>query len=213
MPNENNAKETEVSGVDEVENTSVKSDNGKSPAATGEVDSSAIEAEVSIESLMAELEYSRALADEHKDQYMRAKAETENIRRRGMTDVSNARKFAIEGFAMEMLAVKDSLDLARSIDLGDEDTPLVRKMLEGLDLTAKQIDSAFEKFALLELAPERGDKFDPKQHQAITTQETTEFEPNCIVSAIQTGYTLNDRLLRPAMVIVSKAASDDDSAA
>jgi molecular chaperone GrpE len=214
MSNENNAKETEVSDTDEVMNVIVEGDNGNSPAATDEVESSATDAdEVSIETLMAELEYSRVLADEHKDSYIRAKAETENIRRRATTDVSNARKFAIEGFAMEMLAVKDSLDLARSIDLGDEDAPLVKKMLEGLDLTAKQIDSAFEKFSLLEVAPEQGDKFNPKQHQAMTVQETTEFEPNCIISTIQTGYMLNDRLLRPAMVIVSKAASNDGSAA
>ena len=213
MSNENKAKESEVPIIDEVVNATVGDDNGKSPAATDAVDSSAADIEVSIETLMAELEYSRALADEHKDQYIRAKAETDNIRRRATTDVANARKFAIESFAMEMLAVKDSLNLARSIDLGDEDAPLVKTMLEGLDLTAKQIDRAFEKFALLEVVPEQGDKFDPKQHQAMTVQETTEFEPNCIISAIQAGYMLNDRLLRPAMVIVSKAASDDDPAA
>ncbi|MDH3379877.1 MAG: nucleotide exchange factor GrpE [Gammaproteobacteria bacterium] len=213
MSNENNAKETKVSDVDEVANATVQGDSGESPTAAAEEDASAADAEVSIETLMAELEYSRALAEEHKDQYLRAKAESENTRRRAITDVGNARKFAIEGFAMEMLAVRDSLDLARSIDLGEEHAPLVKKMLEGLDLTAKQIDSAFEKFGLLEVAPEPGDKFDPKQHQAMTAQETTEIEPNHIITVIQTGYMLNDRLLRPAMVIVSKVVPDADTAA
>jgi len=166
----------------------------------------------SIEELQRKLEDTMALLEEHKDQYLRAKADVENVRRRASNDVSNAHKYAIDRFATEMLAVKDSLDLAREVELGGDNNPVVHKMLEGLDLTLKQMRSVFEKFSIEEVAPEKGERFDPERHQAITTQESDEMDPQCIVASIQKGYVLHNRLLRPAMVIVSRlpsAANDE----
>jgi len=93
------------------------------------------------------------------------------------------------------------------VELGDDDNPAVHKMLEGLDLTLKQMQSVFDKFSIQEVAPEKGERFDPERHQAITTQESDEIDPQCVVASIQKGYVLHNRLLRPAMVIVSKLPS------
>ena len=153
--------------------------------------------------LLAELEHARQQAAENQDKFLRSKAETENIRRRAATDVANAHKFAIERFALEMLAVKDSLERARAIQLQD-DTSLVEKMFEGLDLTLKLMDSIFLKFALATIEPQKGDKFSPEKHQAMSILESDEIPANHVLTTVQKGYTLNDRLLRPAMVIVSK---------
>ena len=154
--------------------------------------------------LLTELEDARRQAAENQDKFLRSKAETENIRRRAATDVANAHKFAIERFALEMLAVKDSLERARAIQL-QEDTLLVEKMFEGLDLTLKLMDSIFLKFALATIEPQKGDKFSPEKHQAMSILESDEIPANHVLTTVQKGYTLNDRLLRPAMVIVSKA--------
>ncbi|NIP90473.1 MAG: nucleotide exchange factor GrpE [Gammaproteobacteria bacterium] len=162
--------------------------------------------------LAAELEDARASVDELKERFLRAKAEAENVRRRAENDVASARKFAIERFAAEMLAVKDSLDLARSVELGENDSPAVAQMLEGLELTLKQMGSVFDRFAIREVAPEKGEKFDPELHQAMTTQPSEDVEPNHVLSVMQKGYTLNDRLLRPAMVIVAARPAAQDEA-
>ncbi len=160
--------------------------------------------------LEAELAEARALAEEYKDGFLRAKAETENTRRRAEADVASARKFGVERFAGEMLAVKDSLDLARGVELDPEDSPALAKMLEGLELTLKQMDGVFERFSIEEVAAEAGEKFDPEWHQAMTTEPSREMEPNHIVRVIQKGYRLHDRLLRPAMVIVATAAPPEE---
>ena len=157
-----------------------------------------------VAALLAEIEQARGQATENLDKFMRSRAETENVRRRAETDVSNAHKYAIERFAVEMLAVKDSLERARSVPV-QEGAPLVEKMFEGLDLTLKLMDSIFLKFALIPLEPQKGDKFDPQKHQAMSLLESGELPPNHVVATVQKGYILNDRLLRPAMVIVSKA--------
>ena len=153
--------------------------------------------------LLTELEHARQQVAENQDKFLRSKAETENIRRRAATDVANAHKFAIERFALEMLAVKDSLERARAIPV-QEGTALVEKMFEGLDLTLKLMDSIFLKFALATVEPQKGDKFSPEKHQAMSILESGEIPPNHVLTTVQKGYTLNDRLLRPAMVIVSK---------
>lgn len=157
--------------------------------------------------LEAELEAAQALAAENLDKFMRAKAETENVRRRAETDVASAHKFAIERFALEMLAVKDSLERARVVDINNPDAVL-EKMFEGIDLTLKLMDSIFQKFALAEVNPAIGDKFDPEQHQAMSAQENTELPPNHVLMTLQKGYLLNNRLLRPALVIVAKAPAE-----
>jgi molecular chaperone GrpE len=156
-----------------------------------------------VEALKAELEAMRAQASENLDKFLRAKAETENVRRRAETDVASAHKFAIERFALEMLAVKDSLERARTIDFKTSDAAL-EKMFEGIDLTLKLMDSIFQKFALTEVTPAKGDKFDPEKHQAMSTQDDAEVPANHVLMALQKGYMLNNRLLRPALVIVAK---------
>jgi molecular chaperone GrpE len=156
-----------------------------------------------IESLRAELEALRAQASENLDKFMRAKAETENVRRRAETDVANAHKFAIERFALEMLAVKDSLERARTVDIKTSDAAL-EKMFEGIDLTLKLMDSIFQKFALTEISPAIGEKFDPEKHQAMSAQDSAEVPSNHVLMALQKGYLLNNRLLRPALVIIAK---------
>lgn len=161
------------------------------------------------DSLAAELESVKAELAEHKDRYLRAAAEAENIRRRADNDVASARKFAIEGFASEILAVRDSLEIARSLEISEDDSSAVAKMKEGLDLTLKQLDSALAKFSIEPVDPDNGDKLDPEFHQAMSTQESDNVPPNHIVSVIQKGYKIHDRLLRPAMVVVAKKPQDE----
>jgi len=137
-------------------------------------------------------------AQEHHDAWLRAKAETENIRKRAVTDVANAHKYAVENFAVELLAVKDSLEAALAVE-----TATVETLKSGAELTLKQLSSAFEKYKVLEVNPV-GQKFDPHRHQAIS-MVPSDAAPNTVVSVLQKGYVLHDRVLRPAMVAVAKA--------
>jgi molecular chaperone GrpE len=137
-------------------------------------------------------------AQEHYDAWMYAKAESENIRRRATEDISKAQKFAVERFSSEMLAVMDSLQAGLSVE-----TENVESFKSGMELTLKQLSSVFEKFNIREINPV-GEKLDPHKHQAIGMVESDQ-EPNTVVSVMQKGYTLNERVLRPAMVMVAKA--------
>ncbi len=137
------------------------------------------------------------LAEMH-DAFMRAKAEGENIRRRAQEDVSKAHKFAVESFAEAMLPVRDSLEMALKVE-----SPSIESLKEGVEMTLKQLTSAFEKNRLVEILPVQGDKLDPMKHQAIS-MVPSEQEANTIVSVLQKGYTIADRLLRPALVTVSQ---------
>ena len=152
----------------------------------------------SMPSLEQSLKQAELLAQEHHDAWLRAKAEADNIRKRAQTDVANAHKYAIENFASELLAVKDSLEAALSAA-----TPSIENLKSGVELTLKQLSSAFEKFNLSEINPVN-EKFDPHQHQAISMVES-EAEANTVVSVLQKGYQLHDRMVRPALVTVSKA--------
>jgi molecular chaperone GrpE len=136
-------------------------------------------------------------AQEHYDAWMYAKAEGENIRRRAAEDVSKAQKFAVERFSGEMLAVMDSLQAGLAVQ-----TKNVESFKSGMELTLKQLSSVFEKFNIVEINPV-GEKMDPNKHQAIGMVDS-EQEANTVVSVMQKGYTLNDRVLRPALVMVSK---------
>ncbi|MFW5431470.1 MAG: nucleotide exchange factor GrpE [Methylophilaceae bacterium] len=151
----------------------------------------AAEGENTIEGLEAQLVEAQA-------QVLYIKAEGENIRRRSAEDVDKARKFALEKFSGELLAVKDSLDSALAVEIGT-----VESYKDGVELTAKQLLTVFEKFNIAEVNPV-DEKFDPNKHQAISTVDS-EGEPNTVLSVLQKGYTLNDRVLRPALVVVSKA--------
>lgn len=159
-----------------------------------------------IDQLRAELENARAEATENLDRFLRAKAEAENTRRRAEADVTAAHKYALDRFAAEIISVRDSLDLARMVELPKDTSPAVQKMHEGLDLTLKLMDSVFQKFGVTRLDP-KGQKFDPERHQAISMVESVEVPSGHVVSVVQKGYLLNDRLLRPAMVVVARAAS------
>jgi molecular chaperone GrpE len=149
----------------------------------------------SLDARLGELE---AQLTEAKAAVLYVKAEGENIRRRATEDIEKARKFALEKFSNELLAVKDSLDAALLIEATD-----VQSYKDGVELTAKQLGSVFDKFNITELNPV-GEKFDPNKHQAISMLESDK-EPNTVLTVLQKGYTLNDRVLRPALVTVAKA--------
>jgi molecular chaperone GrpE len=136
---------------------------------------------------------------EAKDAHLRAKAETENMRRRSIEDVAKAHKFAIESFAEHLLPVMDSLHAALTHHQGD-----LEKLQEGVELTLKQLTSALEKGKVLEINPEAGTKFDPHFHQAIS-MVPAEQEPNTVVTVLQRGYSIAERVLRPALVTVSQS--------
>lgn len=136
-------------------------------------------------------------AQEHYDAWMYAKAEGENIRRRAVDDVSKAQKFAVERFANEMLAVMDSLQAGLAVQ-----NTTVESFKSGMELTLKQLSSVFEKFNIKELNP-IGEKFDAHKHQGIAIIESDQ-EANTVVNVMQKGYSLNDRVLRPAMVTIAK---------
>ena len=139
-------------------------------------------------------------AAEHHDAWLRAKAETENMRRRATEEADKARKFAVEGFANELLAVKDSLEAALT-----DTSASPEKLREGVELTLKQLNAAFTKNHLIDIDP-MGEKFDPHQHQAIQVVESDQ-PANTVVTVLQKGYRLNERTLRPALVMVAKGKS------
>ena len=155
----------------------------------------------SMAALVAQLEAKVAAAEAEtakaRDDWMRAKAETENVRRRSQEDVAKAHRFGIEAFASELLAVKDSLDASLKVDNASVET-----YRQGVELTEKQLTAAFEKNSLKAIDP-LGEKFDPHRHQAISQVES-EQEPNTVVQVLQKGYALHDRVLRPALVMVAK---------
>lgn len=157
--------------------------------------------------LKAEIDAAKAQAAENLDKFLRARAEMENVRRRAETDVANAHKYAIERFAGELLAVRDSLELARTVDIQLENQTALAKMHEGLDLTLKLMDDAFRKFSLVAIDP-KGAKFDPTRHHAISMVESGEVPPNHVLNVMQKGYLLHDRVLRPAMVVVARAPAN-----
>lgn len=149
-------------------------------------------------SLEEMLQAAELKAQEHYDAWMYAKAEGENIRRRAHEDIDKARKFALEKFSSELLAVKDSMEAALAVE-----TATVEDYKNGVELTMKQLTAVFEKFNVAEVHPV-GEKFDPHKHQAISMVEHPDAEPNTVVQVLQKGYLLNDRVLRPALVMVSK---------
>ena len=144
---------------------------------------------------IAELE---AKIAELQDAFIRSKAEGENIRRRAQEDIAKAHKFAVEGFAEAMVPVKDSLEMALKTE-----AQTIEAIREGVEITLKQLNSAFEKNRLAEVNPAQGDKLDPMKHQAISMVPADQ-EANTVVTVLQKGYTIADRLLRPALVTVAQ---------
>ncbi len=156
------------------------------------------------EELQQMLTEAQAKAEEHWNQVLRVQAESDNSRRRAERDVENAHKYALERFVNELLPVKDSLEMgeaAASAEGAD-----LAKVREGLELTGKMLAAAVAKFGVVELNP-MGEKFNAERHQAMAMQDLPDAIPNTVVAVYQKGYQLNDRLVRPAMVVVASAKS------
>ncbi|PPD40327.1 MAG: nucleotide exchange factor GrpE [Methylobacter sp.] len=161
------------------------------------------EHEYSIDELKKELGEAKQKAQENWDKALRIQAEMENLKRRTQKDLEDAHKFALTGFAKELLPVLDSLELGLQAATGDNDE--VKKFREGSELTIKQFEAAFAKFNVVTINPV-GEPFNAEHHQAMVMQVVEGAAPNTVVTVFQKGYLLNGRLLRPAMVVVAKAA-------
>ncbi len=179
--------------------------NGEKPADTSETeaieDLSTNEGEARAEPAEASdpLAELQAKAEENWDRYLRAAAELENVRKRASRDVENARKFALERFARDLLEVRDSLEMgiAAGTDAGAD------ALLEGSSATLKQLTSTMAQYGVEEVDP-LGEPFDPERHEAMTMQPSAEAEPGSVLTVFQKGYILNGRLLRPARVVVAQ---------
>ncbi len=185
MTTETNANPASNDGLDAM------TDEASSP--TGAGTSTVAELETKLADALAN-------AEKLKDEWLRAKAETDNIRRRSAEDVLKAQKFGVEKMADSLLAVKDSLEAALVVE-----NPSLESFKEGINITARQLTGVFERFSIVEINP-AGAKFDPTKHQAIAALESDQ-EPNTVLNVMQKGYTLHDRVLRPALVTVAKAKS------
>lgn len=150
------------------------------------------------------LEDARSKADQHWDQLIRTRAEIDNLRKRAQRDLENAHKFALERISQDLLQVWDSLELGHQA--AQDEQADVEKLREGTALTLKLLVDLMSKHGIEQVSPE-GETFNPEYHQAMSMQERDDVEPNTVVAVVQKGYLLNGRLLRPAMVMVSKAAS------
>ncbi|AEA78006.1 nucleotide exchange factor GrpE [Vibrio cholerae] len=159
------------------------------------------EKEAKIAQLEAALLVSEERVKEQQDSVLRARAEVENMRRRSEQEVDKARKFALSRFAEELLPVIDNLE--RAIQAADGEVEAIKPLLEGVELTHKTFVDTIAKFGLKEINP-HGEAFNPEFHQAMSIQESAEHEPNTVMFVMQKGYELNGRVLRPAMVMVSK---------
>jgi molecular chaperone GrpE len=161
-------------------------------------------AEHSAEDLSVLLQQARAKADEHYEQMVRAHAELENLKKRHARDLENAHKFALDKFVAELLGVRDSLELGYSA--ARDPAANVDKLREGTELTLKMLADAMAKFGVEQIDP-IDQPFDPAYHQAMSMQPRADVPANTVVAVVQKGYTLNGRLVRPAMVMVSQAAA------
>jgi molecular chaperone GrpE len=173
-------------------------ESGAAPDAGAKAaDSATVSAEVmpSPEEIIRRLELQ---VQEHHDAWLRAKAEADNVRKRAQADIANAHKFALEGFATDLLPVRDSLEAALT-----SENISVESLREGVALTLKLLTTAFDKGQIKEVNPV-GEKFDPHRHQAMTAVESDK-APNTVLHVMQKGYLLNDRVLRPALVTVARA--------
>ncbi|MEJ1354234.1 MAG: nucleotide exchange factor GrpE [Candidatus Sedimenticola sp. (ex Thyasira tokunagai)] len=156
---------------------------------------------LSSEELVLMLEDARSKADEHWNQLIRSKAEMDNLRKRQDRDLENAHKYALERFVNELLPVRDSMELG--LLAAQDENADVEKLREGTELTLKLFGDVMEKFTVFQINPE-GEPFDPELHQAMTMIPRDDVPPSTVVTVVQKGYSLNGRLVRPAMVIVSQ---------
>jgi molecular chaperone GrpE len=157
-----------------------------------------------LDELKAKLAAAEAKADENWDLLVRTKAEMDNTRRRTERELENAHKYALEKFAQELLPVIDSLEMGVAA-ASDENTD-IHKIREGTEMTLKMFETAIDKFGIKSVHPE-GETFNPEHHQAMTMIDSPDHAPNTVINVMQKGYLLNERLVRPAMVVVSSANS------
>ncbi len=160
--------------------------------------------EKNADSLESQLEDAQAKASENWNQYLRAKAEMDNLRRRNIKDVENAHKFGLEKFATEMLPVLDGIGMGLAVEDASAES-----LREGMQLTMSMLEKMMEKLGIEEIDP-INEKFDAAKHQAMSMQPNAEVEPNTVIAVMQKGYSLNERLIRPAMVMVSKAVEAEE---
>lgn len=182
-----------------------------------EVEASSTEAETSadtgteemtVEALQAKLAEAEAKAEENWDQLVRSRAEMDNLRRRTERDLVNAHKFALEKFAQELLPVIDSMEMG--VAAATDENADVSKLREGTEMTLKMFETAIEKFGIKGVHP-HGETFNPDHHQAMTMIDSPAHQPNTIIDVMQKGYLLNERLVRPAMVVVASTNSGADT--
>lgn len=189
----------EAPGADDAE---VSAAQGASPGG---------DAQGEIEALRHELEETRARTSEHWDRLVRTSAELDNVRKRAEREVEAARKYGLERFATDLLAVRDSLEMGLAAARETRETSADDKHAEGMELTLKMLSGVMEKFGVSVIDPQ-GEAFNPEYHEAMSTQESAGAAPNTVLKVMQKGYRLQDRLLRPAMVIVARAPRPDDGA-
>ena len=188
-----NHEEQKVEAMEQVE---------AQPVEPTDVDSEVTAEQSRIAELEAQLEATLQAAADERERAVRAVAEMENLRRRAAQDVEKAHKFALEKFAGELLPVLDNLE--RAIELADKENEALKPMIEGVELTLKSMQGGVAKFGLVALDPQN-QPFDPNAHQAMSMIENAELAPNTVIAVMQKGYELNGRVIRPAMVMVSKA--------
>lgn len=192
--------------TDQAENEAVDNDQQNEPSLSEDAghtvsQDEAFDWKVYADELEVKLSAAEAKIDDQKDSVLRAKADGENARRRAELEVDKARKFALEKFAGDLLPVVDNLE--RATQAADTENEVIKPLLEGIELTQKSFLATFEKFGLEVINPQ-GETFNPEKHQAMSMQENEELPPNTVIAVMQKGYALNGRLLRPAMVMVSR---------
>lgn len=182
-----------------------KQDELQEQGAEGDAGTGSGDGELDLEAALARLGEAEDELARHKDEVLRARADVQNMQRRTEQAVEKAHKFGQEKLVGELLIVIDNLE--RALDaVGDRDNEAVKGLVDGVELTLKSFLDALARFNVQQIDPQ-GEPFDPQQHEAMTTQESADMEPNSVLAVMQKGYTLNGRVIRPARVIVSRAAS------
>lgn len=200
--------DTDPSSVSDLENPVTGNGDtetqGVADKSNPNVDASLAEMHEKVARLGKELEQAKAKVDENWTHFVRTKADLDNLERRARRDVENAHKYAGEKLLEAMLPVIDSLEMGA--EAAKKDAIDINKVLEGMELTVKMFENTLSKFEVKRLDP-IGTPFNPDFHQAITLQPSAEVAPNTVLSVLQKGYMLNERLLRPALVVVSKSVA------
>ncbi|UHD16831.1 nucleotide exchange factor GrpE [Thiocapsa bogorovii] len=197
-------KQTESNASTAAEEEALLEDASAFRAGEAEADRASAAEAPTLEDLQSQLSAARAEAESLRDQALRVRAEMENLRRRHAVELEKAHKYALDSFVRELLQVRDSLDLGHDAALAEGAD--IAKIREGMELTSKLMGDVMERFGVVPVDPIE-QPFDPEFHQAMTMQPRSDLPPNTVVAVMQKGYTLNGRLVRPALVMVSQEAS------